>query len=324
MKKTDWADIIGKIDQSYVVEAEQWSKAAQKKTNQKHLTAMAACVCLLLIGAAVSFSMLQVKENETSSGEMLAESAAADRENQPNESASVTMDAENEQAVAPENKTESQADAAGTQDSAAEPQTDAAETQESAAASNAGAKEQEQITINQAAKIEAVTIDMACQYEVSMNEKEIEDYYGVTVFLKNLPAALTAEVTGQSTSEENGSIPAQTQMATEKGNHAFEGIIRYGEKEKVVDDNNTFFYTSEDGKKSLSISVRTTDSGIITEFVDDNLKTSSINGNEVTIAKIESEDEDYIAIFEKEGVTFTIETQNLTEEELLIVLRELC
>lgn len=285
MKKTDWADIIGKIDQSYVAEAEQWSKAAQKKTNRRHLVAMAACVCVLLIGAAVSFSMFQEKENETSSGEMLAESAAADRENQPNESASVITDAENEQA---------------------------------------GAKEQEQITINQAAELEAVAIDMACQYEVSMNEKEIEDYYGVTVFPKNLPAALTAEVTGQSTSEENGSIPAQTQMATEKGNHAFEGIIRYGEKEKVVDDNNTFFYTSEDGKKSLSISVRTTDSGIITTFVDNDLKTSSVNGNEVTIAKIESEDEDYIAIFEKEGVIFTIETQNLTEEELLIVLRELC
>ena len=282
MKKINWADIIGKIDQSYVAEAEQWSKAAQKKTNRRHLTAMAACVCLLLIGAAVSFSLFQTKENATNNGEMLAESAAADKEN---ESASVITDAENEQA---------------------------------------GAKEQEQITINQAAELEAVAIDMSCQYEVSMNKKEIEDYYGVTVFPKNLPAALTAEVTGQSTSEENGSIPAQTQMATEKGNHAFEGIIRYGEKEKVVDDNNTFFYTSEDGKKSLSISVRTTDSGIITEFADDNLKTSSINGNEVTIAKIESEDEDYIAIFEKEGVIFTIETQNLTEEELLIVLRELC
>ena len=282
MKKINWADIIGKIDQSYVAEAEQWSKAAQKKTNRRHLTAMAACVCLLLIGAAVSFSLFQTKENATNNGEMLAESAAADKEN---ESASVITDAENEQA---------------------------------------GAKEQEQITINQAAELEAVAIDMGYQYEVSMNEKEIEDYYGVTVFPKNLPAALTAEVTGQSTSEENGSIPAQTQMATEKGNHAFEGIIRYGEKEKVVDDNNTFFYTSEDGKKSLSISVRTTDSGIITEFADDNLKTSSINGNEVTIAKIESEDEDYIAIFEKEGVIFTIETQNLTEEELLIVLRELC
>ena len=31
MKKTDWIDVIGKIDPAYVKEAEQWSKAAQKK-----------------------------------------------------------------------------------------------------------------------------------------------------------------------------------------------------------------------------------------------------------------------------------------------------
>ena len=30
MKKTDWIDVIGKIDPAYVKEAEQWSKAAQK------------------------------------------------------------------------------------------------------------------------------------------------------------------------------------------------------------------------------------------------------------------------------------------------------
>ena len=33
MKKTDWIDVIGKIDPAYVKEAEQWSKAAQKKRN---------------------------------------------------------------------------------------------------------------------------------------------------------------------------------------------------------------------------------------------------------------------------------------------------
>ena len=48
MKKTDWIDVIGKIDPAYVKEAEQWSKAAQKKRNLKHFTAMAACVCCLL------------------------------------------------------------------------------------------------------------------------------------------------------------------------------------------------------------------------------------------------------------------------------------
>ena len=39
MKKTDWIDVIGKIDPAYVKEAEQWSKAAQKKRNLRHFTA---------------------------------------------------------------------------------------------------------------------------------------------------------------------------------------------------------------------------------------------------------------------------------------------
>lgn len=57
MKKTDWIDVIGKIDPAYVKEAEQWSKAAQKKRNLRHFTAMAACVCILLAGAVVSFDL---------------------------------------------------------------------------------------------------------------------------------------------------------------------------------------------------------------------------------------------------------------------------
>ena len=51
---------------------------------------------------------------------------------------------------------------------------------------------------------------------------------------------------------------------------------------------------------------------------------SSRNNREVTIARLAAEDECYLAIFTKEGVTFTIQTKNLTEEELLMVLRELC
>ena len=60
------------------------------------------------------------------------------------------------------------------------------------------------------------------------------------------------------------------------------------------------------------------------EFEDDDLKTSVINNREVTIARLAAEDECYLAIFTKKGVTFTIQTKNLTEEELLMVLRELC
>ena len=110
----------------------------------------------------------------------------------------------------------------------------------------------------------------------------------------------------------------------EKNQTTAERSIYYNKDHQVVDDNNTFLYESEDGNRSLEIGVRTMESGIITEFEDDDLKTSEINNREVTIARLAAEDECYLAIFTKEGVTFTIQTKNLTEEELLMVLRELC
>lgn len=85
MKKTDWIDVIGKIDPAYVKEAEQWSKAAQKKRNLKHFTAMAACVCILLVGAVVSFDLwVQNKdtgaETESAVAEGMNEGASAPNE----------------------------------------------------------------------------------------------------------------------------------------------------------------------------------------------------------------------------------------------------
>ena len=85
MKKTDWIDVIGKIDPAYVKEAEQWSKAARKKRNLRHFTAMAACVCILLAGAVVSFD-LWVQNKDTGAE---TESAVAEGMNEgtsaPNE-----------------------------------------------------------------------------------------------------------------------------------------------------------------------------------------------------------------------------------------------
>ena len=85
MKKTDWIDVIGKIDPAYVKEAEQWSKAAQKKRNLKNFTAMAACVCILLAGAVVSFDLwVQNKdtgaETESAVAEGMNEGASAPNE----------------------------------------------------------------------------------------------------------------------------------------------------------------------------------------------------------------------------------------------------
>ena len=134
MKKTDWIDVIGKIDPAYVKEAEQWSKAAQKKRNLKHFTAMAACVCILLAGAVVSFD-LWVQNKDTGA-----------------ETESAVAEGMNEGASAPN----------------------------------------EQITINEVSELTTIAIDVGNGQEERMSAEELEQYYGVTVFPKNLPENLVA------------------------------------------------------------------------------------------------------------------------------------
>lgn len=297
MKKTDWIDVIGKIDPAYVKEAEQWSKAAQKKRNLKHFTAMAACVCILLAGAVVSFDLwVQNKdtgaETESAVAEGMNEGALA--KNERNDTAIATAEEEQTEEV------------------------EVTSVEESADAN-------EQITINEVSELTTIAIDVGYGQEERMSAEELEQYYGVTVFPKNLPESLVAYA------EEYDTDTAYVQSSIqpldgekEKNQTSDTRSIYYNKDHQVVDDNNTFLYESEDGNRSLEIGVRTTESGIITEFEDDDLKTSVINNREVTIARLAAEDECYLAIFTKEGVTFTIQTKNLTEEELLMVLRELC
>ncbi len=297
MKKTDWIDVIGKIDPAYVKEAEQWSKAAQKRRNLRHFTAMAACVCILLAGAVVSFDLwVQNKdtgaETESAVAEGMNEGASA--KNERNDTAIATAEEEQTEEV------------------------EVTSVEESADAN-------EQITINEVSELTTFAIDMGYGQEERMSAEELEQYYGVTVFPKNLPESLVAYA------EEHDTDTAYAQSSIqpldgekEKNQTSAERSIYYNKDHQVVDDNNTFLYESEDGNRSLEIGVRTTESGIITEFEDDDLKTSVINNRDVTIARLAAEDECYLAIFTKEGVTFTIRTKNLTEEELLMVLRELC
>ena len=297
MKKTDWIDVIGKIDPAYEKEAEQWSKAAQKKRNLKHFTAMAACVCILLAGAVVSFDLwVQNKdtgaETESAVAEGMNEGALA--KNERNDTAIATAEEEQTEEV------------------------EVTSVEESADAN-------EQITINEVSELTTIAIDVGYGQEERMSAEELEQYYGVTVFPKNLPESLVAYA------EEYDTDTAYVQSSIqpldgekEKNQTSDTRSIYYNKDHQVVDDNNTFLYESEDGNRSLEIGVRTMESGIITEFEDDDLKTSEINNREVTIARLAAEDECYLAIFTKEGVTFTIQTKNLTEEELLMVLRELC
>lgn len=153
MKKTDWIDVIGKIDPAYVKEAEQWSKAAQKKRNLKHFTAMAACVCILLAGAVVSFD-LWVQNKDTGAE---TESAVAEGMNEgtsaPNEG--------NETAVA----------------KAEEEQTESVE-------SESFADTDEQITINEVSELTTIAIDVGNGQEERMSAEELEQYYGGQFFPK--------------------------------------------------------------------------------------------------------------------------------------------
>lgn len=297
MKKTDWIDVIGKIDPAYVKEAEQWSKAAQKKRNLRHFTAMASCVCVLLAGAVVSFDLwVQNKdtgaETESAVAEGMNEGASA--KNERNDTAIATAEEEQTEEV------------------------EVTSVEESADAN-------EQIMINEVSELTTVAIDVGYGQEERMSAEELEQYYGVTVFPKNLPESLAAYAEEYDTDTAYVQSSIQPLDGEKEKNQTLDTrSIYYNKDHQVVDDNNTFLYESEDGNRSLEIGVRTTETGIITEFEDDDLKTSVINNREVTIARLAAEDECYLAIFTKEGVTFTIQTKNLTEEELLMVLRELC
>ena len=297
MKKTDWIDVIGKIDPAYVKEAEQWSKATQKKRNLKHFTAMAACVCILLVGAVVSFD-LWVQNKDTGA-----------------ETESTAADGMNEGTSAPNERNETAVE------TAEEKQTEEVES----VSVEESADTNEQITINEVSELQMIAIDIGYEQEERMSAEELEQYYGVTVFPENLPENLVAGAEEHDTDTAYAENTMQSLSGQKEENQTLDTrSIYYNKDHQVVDDNNTFLYESVDGNRSLEIGVRTTESGIITEFEDDDLKTSVINNREVTIAHLADDDDGYVAIFTKEGVTFTIQTKNLTEEELLMVLRELC
>ena len=282
MNKTQWEDLIGKIDPVYVEEAEQWSKAAQKKTRRRRFTAMAACICVLLITAIASFDLFFPKKEAPAEMAANPESAADTDQTILNEAAPASEKTDKNDSSTPEQVKESD-------DISTSVQT----------AVNDFASASEQININEINSMKCLAIDMNIDHDADLSGNEMEEYYGVKIFPESLPADLT---------DEN-----------------LTGKLYYNDKNQVIADNNVFEYRAPDGKKYLQIGVRTTESGEIIQFADDGLAASVINGIYVTIAKITDEKQEcYTAVFEKDNVKFTIQTKNLTPDELLSILRELC
>ena len=282
MNKTQWEDLIGKIDPVYVEEAEQWSKAAQKKTRRRRFTAMAACICVLLITAIASFDLFFPKKEAPAEMAANPESAADTDQTILNEAAPASEKTDKNDSSTPEQVKESD---------------DISTSGQTAVSEYASASEQ--ININEINSLKCLAIDINIDHDADLSGNEMEEYYGVKIFPESLPADLT---------DEN-----------------LTGKLYYNDKNQVIADNNVFEYRAPDGKKYLQIGVRTTESGEIIQFADDGLAASVINGIYVTIAKITDEKQEcYTAVFEKDKVKFTIQTKNLTPDELLSILRELC
>ena len=282
MNKTQWEDLIGKIDPVYIEEAEQWNKAAQKKTRRRRFAAMAACICVLLITAIASFDLFFPKKEAPAEMSANPESAADTDQTILNEAAPASEKTDKNDSSTPEQVKESD---------------DISTSGQTAVSEFSSASEQ--ININEINSLKCLAIDINIDHDADLSGNEMEEYYGVKIFPESLPADLADE--------------------------SLTGKLYYNDKNQVIADNNVFEYRDPDGKKYLQIGVRTTESGEIIQFADDGLAASVINGTCVTIAKITDEKQEcYTAVFEKDNVKFTIQTKNLTPDELLSILRELC
>ncbi len=286
MKREQWEDAVGKIDPAYVREAEQWKKLSRRAFLTKRVLPMAACICVLLTGAALGWNHLfdGGSTGDTCGVEMAAENQA-DRPESAQDTAAEAEDEKENTKTFVENEAETAQDtAAGSVESLQ------------------GGKEgqEDDIFINSVDQLKTICIDVGADHEKHFGAEKAQEYYGVKVLPEQIPEGLNV---------------------SEK--LAF--TVAYSKSGEVVLDNNTFSWRSGDGSMRLDVNVRTVDSGMITGVEEDDLKVSKINGTEVDILQYTGENVAYyVAIFEKEGVDFTVSSVNLTEEAFLTVLQELC
>lgn len=286
MKREQWEDAVGKIDPAYVREAEQWKKLSRRAFLTKRVLPMAACICVLLTGAALGWNHLfdGGSTGDTCGVEMVAENQA----DRPESAQDTTAEAEDEK----ENtKTFVENEAETAQDTAV-----------GSVESLQGGKEgqEDDIFINSVDQLKTICIDVGADHEKHFGAEKAQEYYGVKVLPEQIPEGLNV---------------------SEKPSFT----VAYSKSGEVVLDNNTFSWRSGDGSMQLDVNVRTVDSGTITGVEEDDLKVSKINGTEVDILQYTGENVAYyVAIFEKEGVDFTVSSVNLTEEAFLTVLQELC
>lgn len=306
MKIDELLDALGKIDPVYIEEAEKTRFARRRRV--KYWVPAVACAALLVLGG--SFGLWRLDNGASGMTESAGEAAgAADMAESTGEAAGKT------------DMAESAAEAADAAEGAApENAADAAEgvAPENAAddgvavagampeyAEDAASEAAETVwKINEVEELQTAVACGAAPASVKYyTAEQLEAYYGIRILPETLPGDYVLE------------------DAAEK-----KYAVGYGSDGSVIEDNCTLLFKDAHGGE-LRISARSIDMGEMTSFADTKLATSEIGGTEVTVGHYRigssGESDGYLAIYEKDGVTVTVEGIAMTEADFKIVLESL-
>ena len=157
----------------------------------------------------------------------------------------------------------------------------------------------ELLVVNEADSFSVTVADHAAPaYERYFDVAELEHYYGIRILPQELPSGL--------------------ELAEKLGETPY--VVGYDESGEVLDDNCRILFSDAGGARLLEIAVRTVNVGEMRSFEGPDHVPSYFYGQEVLVAGIGDE---YLAIYEKNGVTVTVWCRGLDKEELQAVLEEL-
>lgn len=339
MKTDAIMDAIGKIDLKYVQEAEEYraenrsacrrSAARRSHGNYRKVLPIAACLALILGAGAYG---LRYDRNAGAGAGGVPEEGSADR------TGAAVYDSAAESAVQKESGEDSGAEAFREEENVMETGTGGA-----------------QIYVNEITEVARTCYDIAGPVRTEYYSADaLEDYYGTKLMPQTLPedlrmsarlsetekssiyqedaAADAGEITDAAANAgmaadlaENTDVPAEALPAGAAEESVTEFAVGYDGEGNVVDDNNRLCWQNADGTRSLVIAAHTVPAGEVVSFSQKDLRYSSIAGHEVILTHFTDaqEADNYLASYVKNGVTVTVESCGMTQEELLDVLEEL-
>lgn len=161
--------------------------------------------------------------------------------------------------------------------------------------------------INEVAELQqAVACGVAPASVEYYTAEQLEAYYGIRILPETLPGGYALE-----------------DAAAKKY------AVEYDGDGSVLDDNCTLEFESTESGGEFRIAARTVDMGEMTSFADTKLPASEISGTKVTVGHYRvgssgsGENDGYLAIYEKDGVTVTVEGIAMTEADFKLVIEGL-